>query len=298
MRQQVVAMVLCYCLASLGYSQAKLRPEDVIARHLESIGNANARAAAKSRSVEGTATVMIVRGGQGGDSGLWKMTTDGPKFNLTMRFPNQVYPGENISADRTHIDIATVAATTHSQLGEFLYVRSEVLKEGLFGGTLSTAWPLLDLSAHQPEMRYVGLKKINDRELHDIRYKPRKGESDFQIDLYFEAETFRHVMTIYSFHVLPNMARTTHPFGQIEGEYRLQETFSQFRPVDGLSLPTQWSIEMSFEGAGGWLQKWTFAAEHFTTMPALSAAQEAPSGGNRYHQLVGEPCAGFQPCAR
>ncbi len=273
MRQHVVAMLLCCCLASSGYSQSKLTPEDVIARHLESIGNASARAAAKSRSVEGTATVMIVRGGQGGDSGLWKMTTNGSKFNLAMRFPNQVYPGENISADRTHVNIATVAATTRSQLGEFLYVCSEVLKEGLFGGTLSTAWPLLDLSAHQPEMRYVGLKKIDGRELQDIRYKPRKGESDLQIDVYFEPESSRHVMTIYSFHVVPNMARTTHPFGQIEGEYRLQETFAQFRPEDGLSLPTQWSIEMSWEGAGGWLQKWTFAAERFTAMPAVSATK-------------------------
>jgi hypothetical protein len=273
MRQQVVAMLLCCCLALSGYSQSKLTPEDVIARHLESIGDAIARAAAKSRSVEGTATVMIVRGGQGGDSGLWKMTTDGSKFNLTMRFPNQVYPGENISADRTHVNIATVAATTRSQLGEFLYVCNEVLKEGLFGGTLSTAWPLLDLSAHQPEIRYIGLKKLDGRELHDIRYKPRKGESDLQIDLYFEPESSRHVMTIYSFHVLPNMARTTHPFGQIEGEYRLRESFAQFRPVNGLSLPTQWNLEMSWEGAGGWLQKWTFAAERFTPMSAVSATK-------------------------
>lgn len=265
MRQQIGAMLLCCCLALSGYSQSKLTPEDVIARHLESIGNAGARAAAKSRSVEGNATVMIVLGGQGGDSGQWKMTTDGSKFNLTMRFPNQVYPGENISADRTHIKIATVAATTRSQLGEFLYVCNEILKEGLLGGTLSTAWPLLDVSALRPEMRYVGLKKIDGRDLHDIRYKPRKGGSDLRIDLYFEPESFRHVVTIYTLPVQPNMARTTHPFGQMEGEYILRETFAQFHPVDGLSLPTQWSLEMSWEGAGRWLQKWTFAAEHFGT---------------------------------
>jgi len=68
----------------------------------------------------------------------------------------------------------------------------DILREGLFGGTISTAWPLLDLKP-AGEAKYEGVKKIDGRELHDLTYVPNKSSSgsDLTIHLYFEPDTFR-----------------------------------------------------------------------------------------------------------
>ena len=64
------------------------------------------------------------------------------------------------------------------------------------GGALSAAWPLLDISTRGPKLKYVGSKKINDRQTRVISYEPKDG-SNLEIKLYFDAETFRHVRTEY-----------------------------------------------------------------------------------------------------
>src|SRR5258708_21716858 len=71
-----------------------------------------------------------------------------------------------------------------------------IFKQGLMGGTLSSAWPLLDLTARGPLLEYVGTKKVDNRLLHELKYLPRGG-SDLKIALFFEQDTFRHVRTAY-----------------------------------------------------------------------------------------------------
>ena len=278
MRHQRTVILILFCALVPAFGQSKLTPEELVVRHLASIGDATARATTKSRAFEGIATVSMVRGGIGAIQGTAKLVTDGSKFSLKMQFNNPTYPGEDISTDGARVNIATVAPTTRSRLGYFLYTRSEVLKEGLFGGTLSSAWPLLDTNTHQPKMRYEGLKKVDGRELHDLRYQPRKGEGDLQIDVYFEPDTFRHVMTTYSFRVLGGAVTSPdRSGGQLEGQYLLRETFAQFRTENGLTLPSQWTMDLSWEGTGGWLQRWNISAERSSAAPAPVGVQSLPT---------------------
>jgi hypothetical protein len=90
-----------------------------------------------------------------------------------------------------------------------------------------------------------GLKTIDGRNLRRVDYLPKKS-SDLQIELYFEPETSRHVMTVYSYHVLATGGGgPTASAKQQERYYRLEERFTDFRTVDGVTLPGQWRIQYS-----------------------------------------------------
>src|SRR2546430_2271242 len=71
-----------------------------------------------------------------------------------------------------------------------------ILKQGLMCGTLSSAWPLLDMEGRRAQMNYLGTKKIDNRLLHELRYTPG-ATSDLKIPLYFDSEPFHHVRTEY-----------------------------------------------------------------------------------------------------
>jgi hypothetical protein len=76
----------------------------------------------------------------------------------------------------------------------------------LVGGVLSESWPLLNVTERNPKLEYSGLKKIGDKQVHALKYTPRKG-SDLKIVLHFDAKSFRHVRTDYSRTVYPSEQR-------------------------------------------------------------------------------------------
>jgi hypothetical protein len=125
--------------------------------------------------------------------------SQGQKFKCSFQFGTLQYPGEQLVFDGQKSMVAMIDSTSRSNLGTFLYLQEDILREGLFGGTLSTAWPLLDAAQRGAKLKYEGIRKIEGRELHDVIYIPRKrgGNGELSIHLYFEPETYRHVMTVY-----------------------------------------------------------------------------------------------------
>jgi len=240
----------------------EFKAEDVVARHLDSIGTAQARAAARSRLAQGTCGMNVIVGGGGGLSGDALLVSLDRKANLTLKFPSTQYPGEQFVVDGNRVAVAQTGPNTRSSLGDFVYRHNEILKEGLLGGTLFTSWSLLDLPSRQPRLKYEGLKRVNDRQLHVIRYQPRKSSDEFSILLYFEPGTFRHVMTAYSYTVPASMsmrqtAERRRPDAHADQvRYRLEESFSDFRTVDGLTLPRSWKLRYTVEPADTSILDW------------------------------------------
>src|SRR5512147_840676 len=140
-------VVLLVATASFSADESKLTPDDLVSRHLAAIGTPEARSAAKSRGVDGKAHFQFVAGGGGQTDGDAKMGTDGRKLRFVVNLNSANYTGEDFVTDGSKVNIASVVSSKRSVLGSFLYNRDIVLKEGLFGGVLSTAWPLLNLSA-------------------------------------------------------------------------------------------------------------------------------------------------------
>ena len=73
-----------------------------------------------------------------------------------------------------------------------------------------------------------------------------------QIKMFFDPETFRHVLTIYSMEVAPNMSSNVllSP-GQKEIRYTLEERFGDFKTTDGVTLPTTYHLQWTQELQSG-----------------------------------------------
>ena len=175
----------------------KLTPAEVIAKHLESIGSAEARARVRGTQIKGSATVSVRLCGEGQVDGNVLIGSHGKMNLIDMNFDAAGYPYELLRFDGKDLHVSQFRPGSRTCLGQFFVAHPDVFKEGLVGGVLSEAWPFLNLEEKNPKLEYGGLKKIGDQQLHSLRYSPRKG-SDLKIVLFFEAETFRHVRTEYS----------------------------------------------------------------------------------------------------
>ena len=246
-------IISCFLIQNLS-SQEKLTAEDVVNRHLDSIGSAATRAATKSRVFEGTTHFKVLSGGVGTLDGKSVIVSEDRKFQLMMKFPSTNYRGEKFVFDGNKAQVATgTDAKTRSNFGSFVYLQDVVLREGLLGGELSTAWSLLNLDNHKPKLVYEGLKSIDGKQLYGIHYKPQKGQ-DVEVHLYFEPETFHHVLTVYTLSIralLVEGGDAAQGSGQQETRYRVEERFADFKTVDGVTLPNQYRIHFTQEKQGG-----------------------------------------------
>jgi hypothetical protein len=224
-----------------------LKPDDLVSRHLDALGPAAAREAAKTRVVQAPATYRILVGGGGRDHGTLGLVSEGHKLRLVLRFPGN-YRGENVLFNG---DVAQVAFSNSDQsrspLASFLATQDVILRDGLLGGVLTTAWPLQNSKDRGAKLVYEGLKKVDGRPLHQFRYEPRK-HSEVEIVLYFDAETLRHVKTVYSTSVANNVGATILESARLKPERsQLEERFSDFITVDGLTLPAHWNLQFTRE---------------------------------------------------
>ncbi|MDA2928807.1 hypothetical protein MYX84_02490 [Acidobacteria bacterium AH-259-O06] len=244
-----------------------MKPEELVARHLEALGSLEARATVQSRSAEGAGRLTLLVGGSGSLNGPASFVSEGRKVLLSIQFGYLQYAAERVSFDGDKTQVGDIRTGIRSQLGELLYNEyNSVIKEGLLGGVLSTAWPLLELESRRPKLKYTGLKKVNDQELLELKYRMRKGGGNLNISLYFDPQTFHHVATIHKFWIsAPIGFEPQESSRQSESRYNLQEWFSNFQTTDGLNLPTQWTIRLSIEtGRGTYLAKWDMIYNQIT----------------------------------
>jgi hypothetical protein len=232
--------------ASASAQEKRLKLEELIARHLEAIGKAEALASVRKRVVSGKVRSASQVGGTGEITGEGMMVSAGPKMRYGMNFPFVDYPGEDLVFDGSRAVTGTLPQGTRSPLGQFLYQQSLPLKEGLIGGVLSTAWPLLHIAERQPRLELRGLKKIEGQELYEVGYRPRKGSTDLKVFLYFDPTTFRHVRSQYSLEIGATLGTLANEIPRQEESYfRLTEEFDDFREVDGLMLPHRYKMRMN-----------------------------------------------------
>jgi len=244
----------------------KMKPEDVVARHLESIGSAKARAAVKSRIISGSSQVVFHTTPVGQAVGRAVLASEDMKSLLGMSFPSPVYPREQLGFNGTTFMAAYILPGSRSALGSFLMTHSLIFKQGLMGGTLSSAWPLLDLAKRNAELEYLGEKKVGNQMLHELKYVPRGG-SDLQIKLYFDLDTFKHVRTEYERTIAGAMGNRSYvtPGNGRETRFKMVEEFSDFKKEGELDLPHIYKINLITDtDAGTFLTDWIIKLTQFT----------------------------------
>ena len=260
----VVACTSVFLSSARSSSSAtdKIKVEDLLTRHLQSIGPEKSRRS--SRIISGTSQVIFRTTPSGQAIGKAVMASDGSKTLIGMSFPSPIYPREQLGFDGNAFMAAFATPGNRSALGSFLMANEMISKQGLMGGTLSSAWPLLDMSARKAELEYVGTKKIDGRMLHEVKYLPR-GMTDVKVTLYFAENTFEHVRTEYD-RVIPA------PMGKVEyanvqereGRYKMVEEFSLFKSEGDLNLPHIYTIKLSVDTVNGtFLADWTIKLTNF-----------------------------------
>jgi hypothetical protein len=218
---------------------------DLVKKSLDSIGSEQARAGVKSRVAQGSLHFVVLTGAIGTQDGKLVLASEGSKMVSLLKLPNSTFHGERFITDGKKTSVAELIPGVFSPLGAFVRVHDEILKEGLLGGVLSTNWALAHFEERHAKLHYKGLKKVNGTDLHHVEYVPAK-RSDLQIDLYFEPDTFRHVLTTYSMTLSPQTAASeTATAREKPAYYELEERFGDFKQVDNLQLPTRWILRFS-----------------------------------------------------
>lgn len=269
-----ILLMPCASASSVLRETQTITAEGLVAKHLDSIGSAEARAAVRSRVISGTAVTTVRRGGSGQMAGEAVTASTGNKSAIRMTFSDLQYSNETMGFDGKTVSIGQLRPGVRTPLGQFLFSFDVAIKEGLIGGTLSSAWPLLDLRARNPKLRYAGTKSISDRRTHVLKYLPRES-SVLEISLFFDAETFQHVRTEYERVLTTSMASQTEVTGRRqETRNKIIEEFSDFKKEGGLMLPHTYKLQLDIDRQNrSLLQEWVLNLTQFVFNEPLDDKQ-------------------------
>ena len=257
-------VLLNYPATPLDATEPKMDADALVVQHLNAIGSAEARAAVKTRVVRSLASYRVLVGGSGQVNGQMGLVTDAGKVRFMLKLAERDYKGENFAFDGDQVQAAfSNSSHSRSAFANFMVSQDAILREGLLGGVLSTNWALLDLAGKKAKLEYKGIKKVDGRQAHEVRYRSPKT-SDLEISLYFDSETLHHVKTLYSLSIGSSMAHDSlsavrnNSGESVSGSNAvkpdhttLEERFSDFKTVDGLSVPTHWTLEFTLELPNG-----------------------------------------------
>jgi hypothetical protein len=254
MRFRFVVLLLSFLFVLTAFASDKPTQEEIIAKSLQAFGPAELRAPAAGRELDCRAAWRVIVGGTGALQGTCFLQTRADKIHFNMDLKNTSYPGEDIvyTGEGKPV-IRHVTPSVRSPLGTFLDANPAVVKSGLFGGVLTGAWPLFNFEKSGAKLNSHGLKKIDGQKLYEFQYEgPKQG--DTKIFLYFDPDTGRHVITEYRA-LAPGAS--SNGIGQPGGKdtvTTVQERFTEFREVGGMTLPLVWTIRYAEEQ--GHIQEW------------------------------------------
>jgi hypothetical protein len=268
-----LTIVLLLPIISTALAQEKkMTPEELIAAHVNSIGSPEALKGLQSRVLIGNAMVKFVQGWSGAwNDGTFLMASEPNKVGLVMQFGALEYPGERFGFDGKDVVVGNIKPGQRSPVADFIYRFNSFVKEGLLGGTLSLAWPLLHFKEKQAELK-VSEGKLDGRPVYELEYR-KKALGEMRVKLIFDAANFHHLRSEYRITHKSDMTSTSNPVssaparsydrdageiapnttimeGVADSNYQLVEKFENYQAAGGLTLPYTYSLEYEVQGQG------------------------------------------------
>ncbi|MEZ5345364.1 MAG: hypothetical protein R2681_07395 [Pyrinomonadaceae bacterium] len=251
-----------YCNSS---SAEKITPGVLIERHLGSIGGPEELKKRRSFMAVGTVKAVFNINGKAQNTGRVVMASQSEKNMIGMKFENIEYQLEILGYDGENFSVGYARPGIRTPFGQFLLSNSKTFKSGIIGGSLSTSWELLNYDEKRGKLKFDGMKKFDGADHYRFSFNPAKG-SDLVIKMFFDALSYRHVRTEYERVVSPGTGRTIDDSARLsETRYKMVETFSDFRPEEGLTIPHGYriSLEMS-NGSGAGRYEWQMSFDEFS----------------------------------
>jgi hypothetical protein len=246
MRNAVFSLLIILVFSSLGFSQKdKMTSDELITRHLASIGKPDAIAAAKTRILVGKGVLTSKLGYNGRLTGPAQFVSSDDKMLLAIIFDSNEYPYEKLAFDGKDTSFGRPNGKL-TRLSDFVKAQTAIVKQGLFGGALSANWLLANQGSKKAKIDYAGTENINGKQLYKLRVRP-SGSGDVTASIYFEPDTFHHVLTVYQYTVEPHMISSDSTVNATAkaSYYTLTERFSDFKKVGDLVLPLGYEIDIT-----------------------------------------------------
>ena len=237
----------------------ELKLEEVVAKHTGSIGKTEKRKELKNMVLLGTSEFHS-KLPERKSIGKVAIVSDASNLLMISSFVADSYPYEKIGIFDSKINIPFVNPGVRSPLGDFLWEHPSMLQSGLFSGSMSLQWLLLDSNSKKGKINLGGTKKIGGRKAFVIEHFPPGSSEAFKIRLFFDTETFHHVRSEYREEFAGKEA-TFGQLGQSLNGYVLEltETFSDFREYEGITLPSVLKIHyMGSSSKGTYEYDWVF----------------------------------------
>jgi len=218
-----------------------LKAEEIVAKHLDSIGTKAKRDELKTLMALGysefESRFPIVKGG-----GRAIVVSDPKNLFFVITLNSREYPFEKIGYFNGKANLPFIAPGARSLLGLFIAEHEKILSEGLFGGSMSLRWPFF-AAEKKLWIKASGTKKIDGRKMLAIEYVPSSGASnEFRIKLFFDADTFNHVRSEYHREVVSGRVIFGQANQHANAVLTLTEEFSDFKTIDGFTLPHAYKV--------------------------------------------------------
>lgn len=255
-------------------SDDKITVEQLLAKHLDSIGSDEARKGLKSITAVGTAQATFKGRGEGRTQGIAVFASQGEKNMIGMKFNTADYPFERVGYDGDKFAAGFVRPGEYTILGQFMRLNERTFRSGILGGSMSTSWELLNYGPSSGKLKAKGTTKIGDIDALKFDFSPKKG-SDLDVSFYFDAATFRHIRTEYKRTIAAAQGVTVDTSSrQSETRYKMVEDFSNYQKAGDLTLPHTYRLYLELlTGNGTTSYTWDVAIEKYTFNQSLDDSE-------------------------
>ncbi len=266
----ILLFAILFCFFSV-QADDKLTAEELITKHLDSIGTKEKRLSIKNQLAIGASEFAVLSGVRINISGKGVIVAENRKIFFGVNYNSPAYPHEKISFDGAKVSIAFINPGNRSAFGNFILNHKYIFSEGLFGGCLSSSWSLLDVAGRNGKARFGGKKKINKKEFYVLEYSPKRG-SDANIKFFFDTKTFHHIRTEYRMNYSAAQGiQSSNAQGrsvdnssrQSESRHTLIEEFSDYSLENELNVPHNYRIHLLLEGRETSEFEWKFQFSSF-----------------------------------
>src|SRR6478672_1119939 len=120
-------LISVFAASGIAYAQ-KITAEEIVEKHLSSIGPPVARGALVNQVAAGLVEYKVLRAGGRGGNGKIVLASEANKLLFGMTFPMPTYPAETIIFDGKKVRVNFAYNNVRSYLGDFIYKNESMIK--------------------------------------------------------------------------------------------------------------------------------------------------------------------------